>query len=185
MCHEYGTHEKSSIDASVGSFQEVFYDEGLSLQRLWSRVCRSSLRAATPHSLRLSQGERAKRPRPIHTNRPLLQEVPSCANAHDCKQQLAALRPLAAYFEQTFHQDVRAQNFALPSVTGSFWALSVGAAGEQPTTYGAEKLPVSLPCAPATAPRSKTRLSPRGVCAGGLRAEGESLLVRNRITDHE
>jgi hypothetical protein len=188
MHEEYISREKLQIDLSVGSSQEALYAEGLSLHRLWGRVCRCSLRAVTSHSLRLSQCERAKRPRPIHSNRPLLREVPPCASAHDGKQELDFPRPLTAFSDSTFHQDVRRPKFAVPSVAGSFWALSGGNPGVEPSTSGAERLPASLSMR-QDSPKVINAPPPRRVCAGdgrgSVRAEGEPLLVRNRITDHE
>ena len=176
MREEYISSDKCQIDPSVGSSQGAFYVEGLSVHRLRSQVHQCSLCTATPNPLWFGQCERAKKPRSVYPHRSPLPGVPFCASAHDGKQELASPRPLTAYSDPTFHQDVRRPKFNVPSVAGTFWALSGGNPGVEPSTSGAEKVPASLSVS-VHSPKVINALPPR---AGFARGTGGGIVSRRR-----
>lgn len=143
MGGEYSKPTKSQATPPVNPSAGDSHGQKIQLREVWGRLLRCSLPQAATHPLRACQCKAAARSQPVHCGGPLLQDMPSGSCAHGCARLPTAFRSLELSFCRSPRLFVRTQKSAFSPVAGSLWALSVGNAGEHPTTSGAERLPAS------------------------------------------
>ncbi len=143
MGGDYSKPTKSQATPPINPSAGDSHGQEVQLREMRSRVPRCGLPQAATHPLRAYQCKAATRSERIHCGRPLLQGMPSRDCAHGCARLPATFRSVELNSCRGPRQFVRTQESPLSPMAGSFWALSVGNAGEQPTTSGAERLPAS------------------------------------------
>ncbi len=143
MGGDYSKPTKSQATPPINPSAGNSHGQEIQLREVQSRVPRCGLPQAATHPLRACQCKAAARSQRIHCGRPLLQGMPSSGCAHGCARLPTNFRSVELNSYRSPRQFVRTQESAFSPVAGSFWALSVGNAGEQPTTSGAGRLPAS------------------------------------------
>ncbi len=170
MDQDYVNPQRSQLESISKPSSGDHHAENLPLHRMRDRVLGPGLLASATDPVRPGQGEGTARQKPLNSNWTLLQEVPFRASAQGNGQSLASVRSRKAHTTSDTCALLRAQDSSLSPVAGSLRALSVGNAGEQPTTSGAARLPASI-SVPIKPQGQKRAPSPRSAATGRGRGE--------------
>lgn len=119
------------------------HGQKIQLREVRNRVLRCTLSPFASDALWACQCSTAAGSKSVNSAWTLLQGMHHRRCAHGCAQPPAASQAVEPNSHASLRALVCTQESALSSVVGSLRALSVGHAGEQPTTSGAEGLPAS------------------------------------------